>query len=132
MTAHFESQAGITIGKNENRVLDYNLGGYGKNFINTFVPMFGYDYATLSSNSFLRSMLTLRYEFLSKNYLVTTANFARVDRDLFNEGNIFENTKSGYLLGYGLETFLGPIEMNYTWSPDTKEKYWYFSVGYWF
>jgi len=132
VTAHFESQAGITIGKNENRVLDYNLGGYGKNFINTFVPMFGYDYGMLSSNSFLRSMLTLRYEFLPKNYFITTGNFARVDRDLFNEGKIFEDTKSGYLLGYGLETFLGPIEMNYTWSPDTKEKYWYFSVGYWF
>jgi NTE family protein len=132
LTAHFQSQAGITIGENDSRVLDYNLGGYGNNFINTFVPMYGYDYATLNSNSFLRSMLTLRYEFLPKNYLVTTANFARVDEDLFNEGKIFENTKSGYLVGYGLETFIGPVEMNYTWSPDTKEKFWYFSVGYWF
>ena len=132
LTAHLESQAGITLGDNDNRVLDYNLGGYGDNFINTFVPMYGYDYATLNANAYLRSLLTLRYEFLPKNYLITTANVARVEDDLFNEGKIFENTKSGYLVGYGLETFLGPIELNYTWSPDTKEKYWYFSVGYWF
>lgn len=131
-TAHIISEAGITIGENINRVLDYNVGGYGENFINTFIPFNGYDYATLSGNSFLRSALTFRYEFLPKNYFQGTANYARVESDLFNQGKIFENTKSGYMLGYGLDTFLGPIEFNYTWSPDHKENYWYFNVGYWF
>ncbi len=132
LTAHFKSEAGITIGGNENRVLDFNVGGYGQNFINTLIPFLGYDFAELNSNSFLKSALTLRYEFLPKNYLSATANYARVERDLFNGGKIFENTKSGYMLGYGLDTFLGPVEINYTWSPDHKEKYWYFNVGYWF
>jgi NTE family protein len=63
---------------------------------------------------------------------MATANYARIGSDLFNEGRIFENTKSGYMLGYGLDTFLGPIEFNYTWSPDHSENYWYFNVGYWF
>lgn len=132
LTTHFISEAGISIGENENRALDYNVGGYGENFINTFVPFYGYDFAELSSNSFLKSAFTLRYEFLPKSYFSATANFARVERDLFNEGRIFENTKSGYMVGYGLDTFLGPIEINYTWSPDHKENYWYFNVGFWF
>ncbi len=131
-TTHIVSEAGITIGENLNRVLDYNVGGYGGNFINTFVPFNGYDYASLSGNSFLRSALTFRYEFLPKNYFQATANYARVGSELLNEGRIFENTKSGYMLGYGLDTFLGPIEFNYTWSPDHNENYWYFNVGYWF
>lgn len=131
-TAHIVSEAGITIGENENRVLDYNVGGYGENFINTFIPFNGYDYASLNGNSFLRSAFTFRYEFLPKNYLMATANYARVGQDLLNEGRIFEDTKSGYMFGYGLDTFLGPIEFNYTWSPDHKENYWYFNVGYWF
>jgi len=132
LTTHIISEAGITIGNNDNRVLDFNLGGYGENFINEFVPFYGYDFAQLTANSFLRSGLTIRYEFLPKNYLMTTANYARVEKDLFNEGRLFENTKSGYMVGYGLDTFFGPVEINYAWSPDHKEKYWYFNVGYWF
>jgi len=92
----------------------------------------GYDFAELTSDSFLKSTFTFRYEFLPKNYFSATANFARVENDLFNKGEIFKNTKSGYMVGYGIDTFLGPIEINYTWSPDHKEKYWYFSLGYWF
>lgn len=132
LTFHFNSEAGITIGENENRVLDYNVGGYGENFINTFIPFYGYNFAELSSNAFLKSGLTMRYEFLHKNYFSATANFARVEEDLFNEGRIFQNTFSGYMVGYGLDTFLGPIEINYSWSPDHTQNYWYFNVGYWF
>ena len=131
-TAHLVSEAGITVGDNENRVLDYYVGGYGENFINTFIPFNGYDYASLNGDSFLRSAITFRYEFLPKNYFQATANYARVGEDLLNKGRIFENTKSGYMLGYGLDTFLGAIEFNYTWSPDHRENYWYFNVGYWF
>jgi NTE family protein len=131
-TAHFISEAGMTIGDNQNRALDYNVGGYGENFIDTFVPFNGYDFAVLNGNSFLKSTFRFRYEFLPKNYFQATANYARVGSDLFNEGRIFENTKSGYMLGYGLDTFLGPIEFNYSFSPDHKENYWYFNVGYWF
>jgi len=132
LTSHFTSEVGVTIGENENRVLDYNIGGYGENFINTFIPFYGYDFGILSSNSFLKSALTLRFEFIPKNYFSVSANYARVESDLFNGGRIFDNTKSGYMVGYGLDTFLGPIEINHAWSPDQNESYWYFNVGYWF
>jgi NTE family protein len=55
-----------------------------------------------------------------------------VESDLFNSGRIFENTKSGYMLGYGIDSFLGPVEIHYTWSPDHNENFWYFNVGFWF
>jgi len=132
LTAHITSEAGITIGDNNNFVLDYHLGGYGENYINSFIPFQGYEFAGLSSSSFLKSALTLRYEFAEKHYLMSTLNVARTDSDLFNKGNIFENTKTGYGIGYGYDSFLGPIELNYTHSPDTKESYWYFNLGYWF
>lgn len=132
LTFQYESEAGITIGNNDNRVLDFNLGGYGNNFVNTFVPFYGYDYAQLSSNSFLRSAFTLRYEIFNKNYISTTANYARVEKNIFNKGSLFQNTKSGYLAGYGIDTFLGPIELNYVWSPDHKDRFLYINVGFWF
>lgn len=132
LTFHFFSEAGFTIGDNENRALTYNVGGYGENFINNFTPFFGYDFAELDGDGFLKSGLTLRYEFIKKNYFSLTGNYARVGEDLFKEGKIFENTMSGYMVGYGLETFLGPVEVHYTWSPDHNDNYWYFNVGYWF
>ena len=120
------------MGNNENRALDYNVGGYGDNFINNLIPFYGYGLASINENAFLKSMLTMRYEFLPKNYFSATANYSRVENDLFNEGRIFENTNSGYMLGYGIDTFLGPIQINYAWSPDHSEKFWYLNVGYWF
>jgi NTE family protein len=132
LTTHFITEAGFTIGDNENTILDYRLGGHGENLINTLIPFYGYDYASLSGDGFLKSSLTLRYEFAENHYLMTTANAARIDDDLFNQGRIFEDTKLGYAAGYGFDSFMGPIEMNYTWSPDTGNKFWYFSLGYWF
>ncbi|MFD1293168.1 patatin-like phospholipase family protein [Lutibacter holmesii] len=132
LTFQLFSKAGITVGENENRTLDYNVGGYGKNFINNFIPFYGYDFAELEGNGFLLSGLTARYEFVKKNYISLTANYARVSDDIFKDGKLFEDTKSGYMAGYGIETFIGPIEVNYAWSPDHKENYWYFNVGFWF
>ncbi|MCF6280518.1 MAG: patatin-like phospholipase family protein [Flavobacteriaceae bacterium] len=132
LTAHITSEAGITIGDNNNFILDYHLGGYGENYINSFIPFQGYEFAGLSNSTFLKSALTLRYEFIKKHYLMTTLNVARADSNLFNGGDIFENTKTGYGIGYGFDSFLGPVELNYTHSPDTKESFWYFNLGYWF
>ena len=39
---------------------------------------------------------------------------------------------SGYALGYSIETFLGPLETKYTWSPETKDSYWFLNMGFWF
>lgn len=132
LTFHFFSKAGLTLGENSNKALKYNVGGYGENLINNFIPFYGCDFAELEGDGYLISGLTTRYEFAKKNYISLTANYARVSGDLFNNGQLFEDTKSGYMAGYGLETFLGPIEVNYSWSPDHKENYWYFNVGFWF
>ncbi len=131
-TLHLISEAGITIGNNDNMILDYHLGGFNENYINTFVPFYGYGFSELNDSGFLRTALTLRVEFLPKNYLSFTGNFARVDDDLWNKGNIFADTNSGYGVGYGINTFLGPIELMYSWSPDKSKIYWYVNVGFWF
>jgi NTE family protein len=39
---------------------------------------------------------------------------------------------SGYAMGYGLETIIGPIEIKHTWSPETKKGYTWFSVDFYF
>ncbi len=131
LTLHYISEAGFTIG-DSNGVFDYLLGGNNENFVNSFVPLYGFSVGELSDNAFLKSALTVQYELFEKNYVSFTGNFARVDNDLFNSGAIFDNTKSGFAVGYGLDSFIGPIEIKYTWSPDTKQNIWFFNVGFWF
>ncbi|MDP2088537.1 MAG: patatin-like phospholipase family protein [Flavobacteriaceae bacterium] len=130
-TLHFITEAGFTFEGNNNRVLDFHLGGYGENFINTFVPFFGYDFADLSNKIYLKTALKMRQEIFTKNYLMFTANAARVEKNIL-DSKLFDNTKYGFALGYGLDTFVGPIEVNFSWSPKTTHNHWYFNIGYWF
>lgn len=132
LTLHYIGEAGITIGDNNSPILDYHLGGNGENLINTFIPFHGYDYASLTGPSFLLSHLKIRYELFKNNFLMTGVNVARVEENLLNDGSIFDDTKVGYAFGYGVDTFLGPIELNYTYSPDTEKHYWFFNLGFWF
>ncbi|WP_325202671.1 hypothetical protein [Flavobacterium sp.] len=39
---------------------------------------------------------------------------------------------SGYAVGYGMETLIGPIELKHTWSPETRDHFTWISVGFWF
>jgi NTE family protein len=132
LTLHLLSEAGLTIGNNENQVLDFHLGGYNENYINTFVPFYGYGFAELNESAFLRTALTIRYELFKKNFLSFTGNFARLNNDIWNDGRIFEDTKTGYAAGYGVNTILGPIELIYSWNPDNNNNFWYVNVGFWF
>ena len=132
LTLHFITEAGIKIGNNENKILDYHLGGLGENYINTFIPFYGYEFGSLTGDAYLLSTLKGRYNLFKNHYLLWAASAARIDDDLYNEGRLFENTKIGFGLGYGIDSFLGPIELNLTYSPDTDKNYWYFNLGYWF
>lgn len=132
LTLHFISQAGVTIGSSGNPVHDYHLGGNNENFINTFVPFYGYGVADLNETGFLKTALTVRYELFKNNYLSFTGNFARLNKDLWNDGNIFEDTKSGYAVGYGLRSIIGPLELTYSWNPDNNQNFWYVNIGFWF
>jgi len=132
LTFHVLSEAGITVGNNENMILDYHLGGYNENYINTFVPFYGYGFAELNESAFLRTALTVRYELFKKNFLSFTGNFGRVNEDLWNDGRIFEDTKTGYAAGYGVNTIIGPVELVYSWNPDNNQNFWYINVGFWF
>ena len=130
-TTHIVSQAGITLGDGTN-IFNFFLGGGNQNLINNFYNFYGYDVADLGESAFLKTAVTLRYELLKKNHISFIANAARVEDDIFNQGDIFDNTKLGFAAGYSIESFLGPVEVKYTWSPDTQQNYWLFNVGFWF
>ena len=133
LSVNFETEGGFKLGTSNVTAFDFVLGGYGTNLINNFVPFLGYDFLSLPGNSYVKAHTRVDLEFVPKNHFLLTANFANIDDDIFRTGEWFsEPDFSGYGLGYGLESFLGPIQVFYTWTPELKEGNFFFSVGYWF
>lgn len=135
LSANIIAEAGTKINAQNNTYLDFVLGGYAKNFINNFKSFYGYDYLSIAGGSFIKTTLNIDYEIFKKNHITFAANYANVQDDLFSSTDIdwFSLPEySGYALGYGVETFLGPVEAKYTWSPETKKSYWFFNLGFWF
>lgn len=133
LTLNLETEGGFKLGTSGVTSFDFVLGGFGNDFVNNFVPFFGYDFLSLPGNSFVKAYSRLDYQFAPKNHLLFSANFANVDDDLFRTGEWFtEPTFSGYGIGYGYESFLGPIQVYYSWTPEIGNSNFFFSVGYWF
>ena len=126
-------QGGFKIGDNSTQSLDFALGGYGNNFINNFISFYGYDYMSLTGNSFVKTNLSFDYEIFKKNHVTFDANFANIGYGIFESGIWFSVPDyTGYAVGYGLETFLGPLEVKYSFSPETNKSLWFFNLGFWF
>lgn len=130
---NIETEGGFKIGDDTTPYLDFALGGYGNDLINNLIPFYGYDFISLTGNSFVKAKLHLDYEIFKKHHILALFNMANVDDDLFESGNwITSPDFVGYGLGYSLESFLGPIELKYTYSPETKRDIWFFNLGFWF
>lgn len=131
-TFQMTNEAGFTLNERASDIFDFYLGGYNQNYINTFVSFYGYDFAELSNNTFLKSEFNFRYAFTGKHYASFIANYGRLENNVFKDLDLFKDIKSGYALGYSYDTFIGPIELKYSWSPDNNENYWLFNLGFWF
>lgn len=133
LTLTAQSEAGFTVGEQTVPFFDFILGGYGYNMINNFRHFYGYDFVSISGNSYIKGALTLDYEIFRKNHLNFTANFANVGDKLFDSDEWIEKPKySGFAFGYGLETIIGPVELKHSWSPETGDHHTWFSLGFWF
>ena len=130
-TIKIATEAGFTFGSDSVPYLNFVLGGYGFNTINNFRHFYGYDFLSLAGNSYIKSTLNFDYEIIKNNHLNFTANFANIGNDIYNSVDWISIPKySGYAIGYGLETAIGPLEIKHSWSPETAKGYTWFSVGF--
>ena len=128
-----QADAGLAFGNVSVHYLDFVLGGYGYNTINNFKHFYGYDFLSIAADSYIKTLGTLDVEFYKKNHINFSANYANAERGLFKTGNWFATpTYTGYAVGYGLETIIGPVEVKYSWSPELSKGYTWFNLGFWF
>jgi NTE family protein len=132
-TIKLQTGAGLKIGDASVPFFDFILGGYGFNPVNNIKQFYGYDFLSISGNSYIKAGFTLDYEIFKKNHLNFSGNYAQVEDNLFENSDWLTKPKySGYALGYGLETVIGPVEVKYTWSPELSKGYTLFTIGFWF
>lgn len=131
LSAQLFLEAGASLGE-ATLPLDYFMGGYGENYINNFVNLYGYDFADLYGDSYSKVALDLRYELFKNNNLIYSVNIAQIGEKIYQNENFFEDLDYGMAIGYGLATIIGPIDLKYGWSPRTKRNQWYFDLGFWF
>jgi NTE family protein len=133
ITTTFQSEAGFSFGNESLPFFNFALGGFGYATLNNFRPFYGYNFLGIAANSYLKAATTVDYEIFKKNHINLSANFANLQDNLFQSFDWLSIPKySGYALGYGLETIIGPIEIKHSWSPETRQGYTWFSVGFWF
>ncbi|WP_264553119.1 patatin-like phospholipase family protein [Flavobacterium sp. N2038] len=127
------ADAGFNIGSDSVPFFDYIFGGYGYNKINNFNYFYGYDFLSIAGNSYIKTDITLDYEIFKKNHVNFSANFANLGDDIFTTVDWISMPKySGYAVGYGLETIIGPIEIKQSWSPEMSKSFTWFSIGFLF
>ncbi len=132
-TIKIQTEAGFSFGNESVPFFNFVLGGYGFNAINNFRPFYGYDFLSVAANSYIKSTGTIDYEFYKKNHLNFSANFANFGDKIFESVAWISVPKhSGYAVGYGLETIVGPLEIKYSWSPENPKGYTWFSIGFLF
>ena len=127
------SEGGFMIGNDKIPIFNFGLGGYTHHKIINNGTFFGYDFFSLSGNSFVKAYLSADYEFYKRHHINISGNFSNIGNDIFlNKEWLTLPTYSGYAVGYGLETIFGPIELKFHWSPETDYTGVLVNLGYWF
>jgi NTE family protein len=127
------TEGGFMVGNDKIPTLNFGLGGYTHHEIINNGTFFGYDFFSLSGNSFVKAYFNADYEFYKRHHINISGNFSNIGNDIFlNEEWLTLPSYSGYALGYGLETIFGPIELKFHWSPETDYTGVLVNLGYWF
>lgn len=134
LTIRPHTEIGFAVGARSISFFDFVLGGYGFVPANNFKPFFGYDFLSLAGDSYIKQTAIIDYEFYKKHHINLTGNFANVGNRIFEhiEGWLRKTRYSGYAIGYGMESIIGPLEIKHSWSPETGNHFTWFSVGFWF
>ena len=131
LTSVFTTETGFKIGSSSTSSLDFMLGGYGFKQVNNILPFYGYEALSLRGDTYLKSSITLDYEIIKNHHLSLFTNIANVDDALFQKDDWLKAIPyTGVGVGYGLNTFLGPLELKYAYSKEREVGELYVRLGF--
>lgn len=134
LTVKLQTEGGFHVGENTSNFFDFALGGYGFSQVNNLRPFYGYDFISLVGDSYVKGTATIDYEIFKKHHINFAGNFSNIGDKIFDnvEDWFSKPSYTGYQVGYGVESIIGPLEIKHSWSPETHDHFTWFSVGFWF
>lgn len=124
---------GITFNNEPSPFFKYFFGGNGFQPSVNIKPFYGYDFLSIFDDSYIRGQFRIGYEIFKRNHISFSGNYANIGKNIFESTAWLKNPQySGYAIGYGYQTIIGPIEIKHSWSPDTKNHFTNLSIGFWF
>lgn len=131
LSINYTAEGGFKLGKPGPTPLDFALGGYGFKEMNNIIPFYGYEPISLRGNTFLKSTLTFDYEIFRNSHINFAMNIANIGDNLFEKGEWMDRINyTGYAVGYGIDSFFGPLEIKYSYSPEMKSTHWHVALGF--
>jgi NTE family protein len=109
----------------------FQLGGYVEQEFMNYSKFYGLPFFTDSGDNKLIIGGSVQAKFLRNHYLSAFTNFANVV-DNFDELKVIQYKYTGFGLGYGYDSPLGPLIGLWTYSPQTKKGLFNVSLGFWF
>lgn len=125
------ARGAFTIGPDVAYPYNIFIGGLGENYINYSFPFIGYRFMELIGRNAATVGANFYVHLGKENYITAKANWGKLEAsyaELFDDGVLLD----GYGLSYGLNTPIGPLEINVMTSSNHWNVYTYFTLGYWF
>lgn len=122
---------GTTLGDSIPVNYRFYLGGLGKSYLRGLFPFVGMDFMQQSGLHALVERLDFQWEMWNDNYLLLKANAGKSPsnlQDLFN----WSDLAYGYGVGYGYNSPIGPLEINFMTSNKNPKLTFFVNIGYWF
>lgn len=116
---------------NNSVVYNNKLGGILEQNLLLYEPFVGYQFSQLEDENKIKLSSVLQIGIFKNNYISLIGNIANLEREL-KDIHFFKYKYTGIGIDYGYDSPLGPIHLNYSYSPQIKKNILYFTLGYWF
>jgi len=133
LSAEVKFDMGISFNSEPSSFFKYFFGGNGFQPTANIKQFYGYNFLSIFEDSYIRGQFRLDYEIFKRNHINFSGNYANIGKSIFETGDWAKKPRfTGYAIGYGYQTVIGPIELKYSWSPETRQNFTNLSVGFWF
>lgn len=109
----------------------FTLGGFVQQDFMNYSRFYSLPFFHDSGDNLVLIGAKVQAKVLRNHYFSTFVNYANVTDD-FNDLKLLKYQYSGFGLGYGYDSPLGPIIGLWTYSPNTKSGLFNVSLGFWF
>ncbi len=110
----------------------FYLGGFNEQSLVNYEKFYGYDFMEIRTNNYFAFGVDLQYNLLKNHYISLLGNVANVS-DRVEKLTLFDfDNYNGIGIQYGYNSPLGPMILNYSYSPEKSEGAFYIGLGFWF